>query len=256
MADDNIRFVSSGSGIIRCGGVYPSRKNNYNELLYVTEGCLFICEDYSEYRVSAGQIILLSRSHRRYGFRECETDSPFKRVIFEGDAGEAYSGIESGRRLFAPAHPERLERLLDMLLLYGGLPEYPADALDSIMRLILVELFVYGIERDDNETHRAVLCGKVCDYIRENGGAIKASQVATHFGYTYKYLTVIFHGFYSKGVKAYTDAVRLARIKELFGSGMSVSETAAGTGFRSVRAMQDFFRYQTNMTIREWNGET
>jgi len=255
MADVNIRFVSSGSGIIRCGGVYPSRKNDYNELLYVTDGCLFICEDYSEYRVGTGQIILLSHSHRRYGFRECETDSHFRRVIFKGDAGEAFPEIESGRRLFTPAHPERLERLLDILHLYGGLPEYPAGALDSIMRLILAELFVYGIQRDDNETHRAVLCGKVCDYIRENGGAIKTANVAAHFGYTYKYLTVIFHGFYSKGVKAYTDAVRLARIKELLGSGMSVSETAAGTGFRSVQALQNFFRYQTNMTIREWNGE-
>lgn len=256
MVDDIIRFISSGSGIIRCGGVYPSRKNDYSELLYVTGGCLYICEDYSEYRVGTGQIILLSRSHRRYGFRECETDSQFRRVIFEGDVSEAYSGIESGRRLFTPAHPERLEMLLDMLLLYGGLPEYPAVALDSIMRLILVELFVYGIQRDDNETHRAVLCGKVCDYIRENGGAIKTAHVAAHFGYTNKYLTVIFHGFYSKGVKAYTDAVRLARIKELLGSGMSVSETAVGTGFNSVKVMQDFFRYQTDMTIREWNGET
>ncbi len=256
MADDNIRFVSSGSGVIRCGGVYPSRKNDYNELLYVTEGCLFICEEYSEYRVGAGQIILLGRSHRRYGSRLCETDSTFRRVIFEGNAGEAFTGIAPSRRLFTPAHPERLENLLEMLLLYGGLPEYPADALDSIMRLILVELFVYGIQRDDNETHRAVLCGKVCDYIRENGGAIKTAHVAAHFGYTYRYLTVIFRGFYSKGVKAYADAVRLAHIKELLGSGMSVSETAAGSGFGSVRALQDFFRYQTNITIRDWNGET
>jgi AraC-like DNA-binding protein len=71
-----------------------------------------------------------------------------------------------------------------------------------------------------------------------------------------KYLTWIFRSFYSKGVKAYTDAVRLARIKELLGSGISLSETAAGTGFASVKAMHNFFRYQTNMTIREWNGET
>lgn len=255
MPEDFIRYVSSGNGVIRRGGVYPSRKNDFNEILYVTEGCLYICEDYSEYRVAAGQLLLLGRFRRRYGCRECDADSSFRRVIFEGDAADLFPGMESGRRLFTPAHPERLGALLDMLLLYGGLPEYPAAALDSIMRLVLTELFVYGIQRDDNETHRAVLCGKVCDYIRENGGAVKTALVAAHFGYTYKYLTVIFRSFYSKGVKAYADAVRLARIKQLLGSGLSVAETAAKTGFGSVKAIQDFFRYHTEMTVGEWNGE-
>lgn len=254
MADDSIRFISSGVGLIRCGGLYPSRKNDYNELLYVTGGCLYICEDYSQYRVGEGELILLGRSRRRYGFRECDTDTRFRRVIFGGDTGETYMSA-NGRRLFTPAHPERLQRLLDMLSLYGGLPEYPADALDSILHLVLVELFVYGIQRDDNETRRAVLCGSVCDYIRVHGGAIKPSQVAAHFGHTVRYLTGIFRGFYSKGIKAYTDAVRLAGIKELLGSGITLSETASSTGFASVKAMQNFFRYQTDMTMREWSGE-
>lgn len=253
MAEDNIHFVSTSSGIIHKDSIYPARKSNCSEFLYVTDGCLYICEDYNEYRISQGQIILLDKLRRNYGFRECEADTLFRRLRFEG--GENSVSITSGRKIFTPAHPERLEKLLDMLLLYAGLPEYPADALDSLTRLIVTEIFIYGIQYDDHETRRVVLCGKVCDYIREHKGAIKASHAAVHFGYTTRYLTDIFRGFYSKGMKAYIDAVRIAQIRELLGSGLSVGETAAETGFHTAGAMRRFIRYHTDMTLKEWAGE-
>jgi AraC-like DNA-binding protein len=245
-AEGNIRFISSGSGIIRRGGLYPSRKNDYNELVYVTEGCLYICEDYRRFSVQKGEIIILDRFRRRYGYLASDSDTAFRRAVFGGDTG-------SERKIFTPAHPERISMLLDMLTLYSSLPEYPAAALDSVMRLILIELFIYGMDCGDGKNRRAILCAKVCDYINETGGTAKISQIAAHFGYTSGYLTEIFRSFYSKGIKAYTDSVRLSRIKELLASGLSLSETAAETGFASKKAMQDFFRYRTNTSLRELN---
>lgn len=234
--------------------LYPSRKSGRGELIYLRSGCLYICEGYREYRISSGEALLLDGSGRHYGFRESGVESSFIRVGFEGDIARA-SFIGTQHRCFVPAHPERFGQLLALIKLYYSLPEYPDDSIDNILRLTLTELFVDGLPRDDDSNDKLSMCSDICDYVHERNGVVKPSEIAEHFGYTSKYLSVIFCARYARGLKSYIDAVRLAYLKLSLSSDISVNDAAKAAGFNSLKPMQDFFRYNTGMTVNDWLAE-
>ncbi len=251
---DGIHFLSYGKGCIHAGMLYPSRKAGRGEILYLHSGSLDICEGYREYRLKAGQVLLLDGQNRHYGFRECSEDTFFTRIVFEGSISDADIAVLA-HKVFIPAHPERFEQLLSLILEYYSLPEYPAESVDSILRLIITVLQVDGLPVDDDSNEKLKLCSAICDYVHEKKGVCKSAEVAEHFGYTAKYLSVVFCARYARGLKSYIDAVRLSYLKLSLASDMTAAEAAKIAGFESLKSMQDFFRYNTGMTVNEWMTE-
>ncbi len=252
---EGIHFLSYGEGTVKSGEPYPLRRGGHCEILWLKSGCLFICEGYREYRMKSGDVILFDGSAGHYGFRESGVDSEFIRIVFKGDIAQPQSQILSASlqfRQFVPAHPERLADIVEMIKLYHGLPEYPSESVDNMLRLALTELFVDGIPSKDISPDRLELCGRICDYILERNGVVKSSDIASKFGYTQKYLSKLFCARYAHGLKSYIDAVRLAHLKSSLASDMSMLEAARAAGFDELKPMQDFFRYNTGMTVSEW----
>lgn len=255
---ESVHFLSFGEGKVKSGELYPMRKSGHGEMLWLHSGCLFICEGYREYRMTAGDVILFDGISSHYGFRESDCASDFTRIVFTGDITQPQNSSSSTSlqcRQFVPAHPERLNDIVSMIRLYHSLPEYPAESIDSVLRLALTELFIDGIPSKDVSPDRLELCGKVCDYIRECNGVIKSGDIASKFGYTQKYLSKLFCARYAHGLKSYIDAVRLAYLKSSLASDMSMLEAAQAAGFDELKPMQDFFRYNTGMTVNEWLNE-
>lgn len=251
MLGETVKFLSYGDGRIPVGGVYPTRRNQHNELIFVTSGLLFVCQDYNEYRLTTGDALLLDGGRRRYGSRECTEETAFRRIVFDCELTDdgSFASIHS---CFTPAHPERFSELLDLIRLYSSLPEYPDESLNLLIRLTVNELYIDGVPRDEDARDKLALCSALALYIREQGGAVKTSELAVKFGYSSKYLSELFLTYYSRGLKSYTDAVRLAQIKLLLGSDLTVALASERAGFASPKQMQDFFRYNTGMTVNEW----
>jgi len=248
---ESIHFLSYGEGHISVGGVYPMRKNAHNELIYLVSGQLYVCQGYSEFALSAGEALLLDGKSTRYGSRECKNDCVFRRVVFDGDL-DSEKAHTSVYRHFTPAHPQRFTELLNLIHIYYSLPEYPDETIDLLVRLIITELYVDGIPAGGESASKFSLCAKICGYIRERNGVVKISEISDVFGYTSKYLSELFYTYYSRGLKSYTDAVRLSYIKMLLASDYTVAEVMKEAGFSSAKQMQDFFRYNTGMPMSEW----
>ena len=250
--DTPLRFISGGSCRITVGKAYPAGKAGYGEIICVSEGSLCICEDWYEYTVGAGEVLLLDSSKRHYGARETDNDASFYRVIYTGSHKLAQLA-GAAEKIFTPAHPERISDITSMMTSYSSQPEYPEEMMNSLLTMLLIELFVHGLSHDDSSASR--LCGRICDIILAKNGSVRASEVAAEVGYSADYITRVFRGFYSRGLKAYIDDVRMLSIKNMLGRGLSTAEIAGEAGFLSVRAMRDFFRYKSGESISAYINE-
>ncbi len=253
MSEQSLKFISGNSCRLSQNSIYPTGKTGFGEIVYVTEGVLHICEEWYEYTVEAGKILLLDSNKRHYGSRDLKSDAAFYRIVFSGNHGMPQLA-GSAEKIFSPSHPDRINSITSMMTLYSSMPEYPAEMTNSLLVMLFVELFVHGIERDDS--HTSHLCGRICDIIVSRGGAVRASEVAAEIGYSADYITRVFRGFYSRGLKAYIDDVRILAIKNMISGGFDIKEIAAQAGFSSVRAMRDFFRYNTDESIGDYINDT
>ena len=250
---DELHFLSYGEGRIKGTSMYPVRKSGHCELLWLKNGCLYICEGYREYRMTTGEIVLSDGSSGCYGFRESGRDSDFVRISFSCDGIQKLAPLFH-RQLLLP-DSKRFSEISELIRIYCGMPEYPSEAIDNLVRLALTELFVYAIPQKDSNPDKVALCDEICTYIRERNGVVKSSEIAAKFGYTQKYLSTVFSSRYSRGLKSYIDSVRLANLKLSLSSDMTPAEAAEAAGFNDVKQMQDFFRYSAGMTVSDWLNE-
>lgn len=249
MLCDNVAFVSAGIfSTEKKGWLHPVQKLDCDELIYVTKGVLFICEDYSEYEVEAGDVIWLKKGHIHYGCNENTGELSFNRLVFSG--WEEHEATESGiylKKLSVPDDADKFDVLWRQLMDCITTPEYPSCMRDYYTRLLILELAISGHD---------ILNGTriqffISDWIKnEAPSGVKVSDVAAHFGYSEDYITRIFKKYYAKGLKNYINAVRICKIKKrLLNTSMSCAEIAKVEGFSTTDAFYKFFKFQTNMNV-------
>ena len=178
-------FVSAGRYASDKGWIHPARKNNMNELIFLTAGEMSICEDYCEYRLTKDDVLLLDAGRRSYGSRLSDEPVVFWRICFNGAPEEFRPASKTARdiKLFRPADPLHFESLCLMLARYSAMPEYPHATCDMLTSLILTELFVYGSAGSTPD-----LLALICAYVREKQGNVRVHEAAEHFGYSEDYI--------------------------------------------------------------------
>lgn len=240
MLFDDATFVSVEKFHTKEKWMHPVRKSSVNELLYVTEGSLTVCEDFHEFRADKGKLLLLKKNRKHYGTVPSENGLSFWRIGFAGDSAE-----ESEQQVFHPADPEQVACLISQLYRFDTTPEYPSLYGDYILRLLLMELSMFGAAAESR-----ALPVRIAAYIRSCNGVLKVRDVAEHFDYNEDYITRIFKRIYAKGIKSYIDTVRVQYIKQfLTETDYSYHRIARETGFPDYASMYSFFKYKTGMTL-------
>ena len=225
--------------------MHPVRRSNANELLYVTEGALTVCEDFHEFRAEKGMLLLLRKDRKHYGTAPSENGLSFWRIRFTGNAAE-----DSEQQVFCPADPEQVQALVSQLYRFDTTPEYPSVYGDYLLRLLLMELSMFGAAAEAR-----ALPARIASYIRSCNGVLKVKDVAEHFDYNEDYITRIFKRIYAKGIKSYIDTVRAQYIKQfLSDTDYSYHRIARETGFPDYASMYSFFKYKTGMTLSAYQS--
>ena len=250
MKCSNIKFISSGyHSIASQKWIYPKHTSGANELIYVTNGTLHICEDYNEFHIKPDTVLWLEKEHIHYGLAPSEEPLSFMRLIFSSDENEEIIPNDATvtlRKVTIPRNPDKLKLLWDELNSSIMLPECTTVIQDYYARLLLMELSIYGASCDNSFNFQQI----ISDWIKnEAPSGIRVSAVASHFGYSEDYITKIFKSFYSKGIKKYIDAVRINRIKnDLCRTDLPLSVIAKRHCFKSSEALYKFFKANTGLT--------
>lgn len=245
---DDVSFVSAGKfSTSDPAWMHPVRRSAYTELLLVTDGEMTLCENYNEFVLTAGSVLFLRAGEKHYGSRPSACGVTVWRISFKEEKDGEPLPFD---RLLTMNDYTRAAQLCEQISHDSLTPEYPAEVCDALLRLLLIELLVYG-----SGGGKEGLPAAICAYVRGTGGQIRVRDVAEHFDYNEDYITRVFKRIYAKGIKAYIDAVRLARIRQcLADDSLSIAAVAAATGFEDAQALGSFFRYRTGMSPAAYRG--
>jgi AraC-like DNA-binding protein len=225
---------------------HPDRVGKNYEIMYVTQGEMYIREEDRDYHLKRGQILILSPEKRHLGYRDCE------RVRFYW---VHFNIVGDGALPFEERFFESFENsyLFKELLHYNNLPHKPDYLVNALLLHILSELCHLSQERNAHYDSNAE---KIYEWIRIQADArLTVAKVAEHFGYTSDHLARICKKNYGVGACELINRFVIARAKELLcNTGRYVKEIAWDLEFPDDKSFIGFFQYHENCSPTEFRN--
>lgn len=241
----DVRYAVAGKITAPQGWSHPSSNTETHELLWCTRGKIYLGLGFDRFVLSEGEAAILPAGTRRYGYRDNDETAELYWAHFSGDLGTLPPK--------STPDAERTTRLFRELILYSRSPEYDDDACTCALQLVLFEMMRAGAVNEDAPYSKLFA---ICEWISQNSHRpLKVSDVAAAFNYNEDYITRLFKVHYKPGVKAYIDAVRIKRIRELLlSTDMKIKEISETMGFPNTKSFHKFFKYHEGtsaMSFRE-----
>lgn len=241
MLTDKIHYA--GGGLFSSEGIWihPTRQIDTTEIIIMKKGCAAIREEEAFFEPGAGSCLRLEPRRLHGGFRKSADPVSFYWFHFTGELPTDFFSKE-----FQLPEPYAVDVLCRQLLHYANTPDYPPEAADCMIRLLLLELRAQS--RTPPEGNR--LLGEVCAWIRaHNDRALTSAETAARFGYNEDYLSRLFRARYGCGLKQYLVRARMQRIKTLLLSpDYTLQQIAEMTGFADYKYFLKFFTYHEGAT--------
>ena len=184
---------------------FPPHLHEVLEFYLVTSGCVRVTVDEATYLLREGEGVLVF-PYQLHGYEVVEHAQVFY-CLFSAD--------------FASAYMRDKARVLPTDASFA----FPLSRLPVRKSHIAKKSFVYDLLSHFEEERayhprkldgHSVLITKILTYLSENlAGDCSLSAVAAHVGYEYTYLSKYFHQTTGVSLHSYTNALRIARAKEL-----------------------------------------
>ena len=229
----NVRFDYAGLFQNEGEWIHPKRTERTYELIYVTEGVVYMREGKKDICAKKGQLFVLSPGVCHYGTQVTEKVA-FYWLHFSLD-GE----LPFEKRFFESFEDSYLFK---EILHYNNLPRVPEYLVNSVLLHILSQLCRLS---DDEASELNAVAEKIYEWIRINADAsLTVKKVSEHFGYSADHVSRICKASFGVGAKVLIDRFILAKAKSsLSNTDKYVKEIAAEIGFEDDKTFIGFFKY-------------
>ena len=243
LSNNDITFDYAGFFKTDKSWIHPDRIEKTFEIICVTFGEVYLCDNGKEYRLTKGNCILLYPDVRHYGYKASDNAS-FYWVHFHADKNKfpIPCGIYNGM--------ERLSLFKELLHL-ANLPHSPSYAVNAVLVHIL-SLFLMDFEKSNSDSDR--LAEEIHEWIRINADAtLSAAKISDHFGFCTDHITRILRKSTGMGTKELINKFIIAKAKELLlNTGKYIKEISAELNFPSDKAFIAFFKYHEGIYPSEF----
>ena len=231
-----IQYENGGLFVSEGNWIHPTRRIDTTEIIVVKNGQFDLKEDETIYKLKKGDVLQLTRGLLHGGTATCSEPISFFWFHFRGNLPEQFL-----EKHFALSDDYAVDVLCRQLLHYANTPDYPSEAADCMIRLLLLELRVQANVPSEGSR----LLSEVCAWIRAHDTRpVTAAEIASRFGYNEDYLSRLFRARFRCGLKQYIVRSRLQRIKTyLLSSDYTLQQIAEMTGFSDYKAFLKFFAY-------------
>ncbi len=220
-----------------------------HNLLFVTEGVLYIEMQDTRYTVNPGECLYLPRGVPSIGYRPSTTPTGF-----------FFARFKTNKPFPLPTHfavtNATLVRELYMHLVRSYYnPDYPQAGLDAMLHALLYTLYYqlnHVEEKKDNS-----LAAKIKDYLDSTVYRnLTVADVAAHFGFCPNYVNRVFFRAEHMTIKTYTNLLKINRIEELLVSfNTPVNVIAQKLNFPTPSALSKYYKYHTGHTPEEFRAK-
>lgn len=230
------------------GWQHKERFLDLSELIYVTEGTLYLTVEGESVTLSAGDVYLIHRYSRLSGERPSVGTCTFYTVSF-------YCTLERYEKLYRTvigisSRSAEAENLLAKLTLSESERRGSEDYLLDASLLLLLELLC-----------DCQLCGPVrirmdgiLNYVGSHLSApLTVEEIAEHFHYSSDYLSKVFRSQFGITLKQYVIERRLSVAKRLLTtSDIPIKQIGQAVGFADTVLFEKFFRYHAGVTPKRF----
>ena len=237
---ESVCYISAGRFTARETWIHPSRCLDSDDVIYVLQGPIRMTVGGRHEELNSGDALALPHGLCHAGDAGSPAGVSFYWVHFRGPEGfrlpfDRLSAVQSAQ--------------LDLMwrqLLHIATGDYPPEASDYALRLILVEL----CRRAAPAQKGSPTAQQIAEWIRVNSDRpLTVAAAAAHFGYNPDYLARVFKRADPRGLKACIDESRMQTIKQfLLSTDLPLKEIARRCGFEDYACFLKFFSYHESLT--------
>ena len=241
---------------------------DFNMLIYVTEGTIYVTEDETDYDVNAGELLFLKKGHRHYGKKEiprgtkwyyvhfCLDDPGADHIPFRPDA-EPLGAYEPLR--FSETLPKTLTGLKNRHIeqRFSQLAEYCRSG-DELKRMRINSMF-YSFLADIAlmkymDKKDFTLSARICAWLDGHcAESFSAQRLEQEFFLSYKRLAAVFKQEQGVTMQQYHSERRMMKASYLLRSTlMPIGEIAASLGFDDPLYFSRCFHAFSGVSPREY----
>lgn len=259
-----ITYSACGQLVSKDGFVHHRRCFEYDVLILVTEGTLYITTGGNSYEVSPDHYVFLRAGEEHYGYKPTKGKLSYlwmhvkpEAAFFlekEYEEGHSYLFPENGRIAASKRVTVLFRQLLDMAM---EEQLYNKNMLDYGASLVLMELTQETMEQSIRKENRIPpVIFSVAEWIRTNYyKQISVLWLANEFGYQADYLSVLFKKHMGSTLVQYVNKVRMENAKRLLADyGLPIKETAYVCGFPDEKYFMKVFKKTEGLTPTQYKN--
>lgn len=240
-------FISPGYGI------HPDRVLDSWELILVRSGCLHIEENGVEYRVHAGESIILPAGRRHRGLSEYSNDLSFYWLHFK----------PGHIRLLSPLTLTQHTQVWRKDWLATLLHQFISDQTSRVLTPLYADTLLLLMLNEISLKHAASMAGgipalirKVEEYISQSlHQGITPKKVARFVEYHPAYLSRLFKKVHGMTLGQYIHHIQILQARQLLrDSSIPLKQIARRCGFRDTGYFRRIFRREMEIPPREYRN--
>ena len=238
----NVIFLCMGLFKISEEWIHPEITKNSYEIIYVTEGVVYMYEDGVEYELHKGDLLLMRPYIMHRGYQKSTGETSFYWVHFQLEKAEGCSDEYPGSAYF---------HTFTQAAIFKELLHYSTSTIEKQYMRDITLLYLLGQMATHNTVHNAnKLTSDLYEWVRINAShKLTAKKVAQHFQYNQDYLSRIVNEQYSMTLKELINSFILQKANDyLCNTVYTVKQISEDLCFPSANAFVNYYKYHQGIT--------
>jgi YesN/AraC family two-component response regulator len=271
-------YILCGEDTYTINNSHPNRRNiEVFDLLIVTSGALYMGEEDRQWKVQAGEALILSPDRYHYSTQSCTEETHFYWLHFQ-TTGKWYEVMDSNRKevhktAITPFHKNELftidlpkycklsnptliyEKLRKLLLLVGHVSSKSRLQEQAIFQEILMQL--HGDYQPKVNTNAIQIAEKTANYLQQHfHQALSYKQLSEDLNFHAAYITRCMKQVYGCTPQEYLTTYRIEQSKLfLLNTDKSVGEIAEKVGFSTTSYFTKTFSKQLKISPLKFRNQ-
>ena len=247
---------------------HADRILDFNVMIYVADGVIYVTEDEKDYEIGAGELFFLKKGIRHYGKREIPRGTKWYYVHFFLDdpvigctpLHADSTPIETNEPITYMAFmPKKLtglknstleKQIFELIEFTHSENSYKRIKFDSLFKLLLTDILLFGLAEKKNET----LSERICTWLNDNcDKPFSTALLEQEFFLSYKRLAAVFRKEKGTTMQQYHTNCRMSRACYLLRSTLlPIKEVAACIGYKDPLYFSRCFQTYSGMSPKAY----
>lgn len=249
--DAHLPIVSDCNILTASEGFYHmDRTADFNVLIFVTDGIMYVTENGQDHSISAGELLFLKNGLRHFGKTETPRGTRWIYVHFSQN-GEGENTVYLPKKISGLTGSDTEAKLIKLCAAFHGSEPLKKHLNNALFYDILLSLC------SEQQPESAGISDRICDFLDSRTDTDFTKELmGKHFYLSYSYLAAEFKKEKGISMGQYHNAARMKKACQLLRSTlMSVGEISDTLGFSDMLYFSKKFRSFTGVSPTDYRKQ-